>query len=579
MPMTNAEIIRVLQDIADLLEVKGENVFKVRAYQKAARSIEMLPVQIEQLVSEERLREVPGIGEAIEKKITELVTTGRLEYYEKLKAEFPEGISSLLEVPGVGPRKAAQLARELGIRSVDDLEAAIKEGKVAGLRGMGDKTAQNILRQIQALRRKKSEQRIPIGQALPVVDVVLDQLRPLPGVRNLVAAGSLRRFRETIGDIDLLGTADEPEPVIRAFARLPMVKEVLACGATKGSVVVAGGLKVDLRLVEHDAFGSLLQYSTGSKQHNINLRERARRIGLSLSEYGITDIATGRLEKFADEPAFYQRQGLAFIPPELREGGAEIERAERSAIPRLVERDDIRGDLHVHSDWSDGRGSIEDMALAAKAAGYQYLAITDHSQARGVARGLDPQRLREQMAEIKAVNERVDGIRVLSGVEVDIMADGTLDLPDDVLDGLDVVVAAVHSGLGQEMERMTARLLKAIENPAVDIIAHPTGRLILEREAAAVDMEALLKAAASHNKIVEINAMPERLDLRDNDAFRARELGVMIAINTDAHQPDHLEVMRFGVGVARRAWCEAKDIVNTRPVEQVLSYINHRAAA
>jgi len=570
----NSEIAKVFEDIADLLELKGENPFKIRAYQKAVRSIEHLPVEVEQLVAEGKLREVPGVGEAITRKITELVTTGKLDYYEKLKAEFPEGISTLLDIPGIGPKTAMLLSSELDIKSIDELEAAIVGGGVARLYRMGDKTAENILHQIQALRSK--DQRIPIGEALPVVDEISARLNQLPGLRNLAPAGSLRRFRETVGDIDLMGTADNAREVIQTFVSLPQVKEVLASGTTKASVVVSGGLQVDLRIVEHDCFGSTLQYFTGSKQHNINLRERAHRQGLKLSEYGITDLATQQLEKFATEEAFYERQGLEFIPPELREGQHEVERAEQGTIPRLVELSDIKGDFHVHTDWSDGRDSIETMALAAKALGYQYLAITDHSGGRGIAHGLDAERLRQQILEIRELDQKIDGIHIFSGIEVDIRADGSLDMPDELLAELDIVIAAVHSGMTQSQEQMTRRIIKAIENPNVDVLAHPTGRLLPGREPVAADMEAVFQAAAKTNTMLEINGMPSRLDLKDIHAYRARELGVKLVINTDAHGAEHLEFMRFGVGVARRGWCQAQDILNTQPLGEVIAYLRSR---
>ncbi len=568
-PVKNSEVAKVFQDIADLLELKGDNVFKIRAYQRAARAIEHLPVEVEQLVAEDRVKEIPGAGEAITNKIAELVSTGKLGYYEKLKAEFPAGISTLLDIPGIGPKRAMLLSSDLGVRSVDELEAAITDGRVAVLPRLGEKTAENVLHQIQALRRK--DQRIPIGEALPVVDSIMLRLRPLPGVRNLTAAGSLRRFQETVGDIDLMGTADDAREVIEAFTRLPQVKELLASGSTKASVIVAGGLQVDLRIVEHDAFGSLLQHFTGSKQYNINLRERAHRMGLSLSEYGITNLAARELEKFTTEEAFYERQGLQFMPPELREGQQEIERAEQGAIPELIELSDIKGDLHVHTDWSDGSGSIEAVALAAKALGYQYLAITDHSKGRGIAHGLDAERLKQQTAEIKQLNQRMGGIRILSGIEVDIRADGSLDLPHELLAELDIVVAAVHLAMNQGQEQMTRRIVQAVENPDVDILAHPTCRLLPDREAVAVDMEAVFRAAASSGTALEINAMPRRLDLKDVHVYRARELGVKLVIGTDAHNTEYLEFMRFGVGVARRGWCQAGDILNTRPLEEFIA--------
>ena len=569
--MNNKEVAKVFQDIADLLELKGENPFKIRAYQKVVRSIEHLPVEVEQLVREDKLKEIPGVGEAITKKITELITTGKLGYYEKLKADFPDGISTLLDIPGVGPKIAMLLSTELEISSVDELEAAIVGGNVARLYRMGDKTAENILHQIQAMRRK--DQRIPIGEALPVVDEILSRLGQVPGVKNLVPAGSLRRFQETVGDIDLMGTADDAREIMQTLVSLPQVKEVLASGTTKSSVVVSGGLQVDLRIVEHDSFGSLLQYFTGSKQHNINLRERAHRRGLKLSEYGITNLATDELEKFATEEAFYQRQGLEFIPPELREGQQEVERAEQGTLPKLVELPDIKGDLHVHTEWSDGRDSIEAMALAAKALGYQYLGIADHSGGRGIAHGLDAERLRQQILEIKQLDQRLDGIRIFCGMEVDIRADGSLDMPQELLAELDIVTAAVHSAMNQSQEQMTGRIIRAMENPDVDVLAHPSCRLLPGREPVALDMEAIFQAAVRTNTALEINAMPSRLDLKDIHAYRARELGVKLVINTDAHSTEHLEFMRFGVGVARRGWCQAQEILNTRPLEEVIAYL------
>ncbi len=567
--MNNGEVARVLQDIADLLEIKGESVFKIRAYQKAVRSIEHLPVELGQLMAEGRLRQVPGIGEAIEKKITELLTTGQLKYYDELRAQFPEGVSSLLQVPGVGPKTAMRLCTELGVRSVEDLEKAILDGRVAGLFRMGDKTADNILRGLQTMRTR--EQRTPIGEALPLAQEMMAALREQVVVRNLTPAGSLRRFRETIGDIDLMGTADDAQAVLEAFTGLPLVWQVLARGGTKASVLTRGSLQVDLRVVPDDAYGSLLQYFTGSKQHNVTLRERAVRQGLSLSEYGITVVDTGRLEKYATEEAFYQRLGLQYIPPELREGGNEIALAEQRRLPALVQPDDIRGDLHVHSDWSDGKGSIEEMALAARALGYQYLAITDHSRGLGIARGLNEVRIEEQLSQIRDLNARLSGFRILSGIEVDIKSDGSLDLPDEVLARLDIVIAAVHSALGQEQEKMTGRIIKAMENPNVDIIAHPTSRIIGVREASAVDMEALFQAAKRTGTALEINSWPDRLDLKDVHVYRARELGVRLSLGTDSHSAGHMTAMSFGVGVARRGWATAADILNTLPAEGVLA--------
>ncbi|TLN02099.1 DNA polymerase/3'-5' exonuclease PolX, partial [bacterium] len=378
---------------------------------------------------------------------------------------------------------------------------------------LGEKTADNILRHIQTVRRK--DKRIPLGEALPLAEEIVAVLKGLPGVRNLIPAGSLRRFKETIGDIDIMGTADDPESVIKAFVRLPQVEEVLAQGSTKASVIVKSGLQVDLRMVEHDSFCSLLQHFTGSKEHNVALRERAVKQGLSLSEYGITVAKTGETEKFANEEDFYKRIGLQYIPPELREARGEIEMAEKKTLTKLIEVFDIKGDLHVHTEWSDGHESIEAMANAAKACGYKYLAITDHSAGRGIAHGLTAERLRQQMAEIKEVNKKLKGIRIFTGIEVDIRADGALDYPDELLSEIEVVVAAVHSAMGQDKDKMTKRIIQALENPHTDILAHPTCRLLGEREPIEIDIEEVLKAAVRTNTALEINAMPDRLDLKD----------------------------------------------------------------
>jgi len=571
--MKNSEVARVFQDIADLLELKGENVFKIRAYQRAARAIEHYPRELEMMIEEgEDLQDIPGVGEAIAKKTTELITTGKLSYYENLKTELPQGITNLLAIPGIGPKTARKLSIESGISSVDELERAINEGVVAELFGLGGKTAENMLHQIQALRRK--DQRIPIGEALPIAEEIIIALSSIAGVRNLTPAGSVRRFRETVGDIDLMGTADNPGEVIAAFVTLPQVAQVLAQGSTKASVIVRGGLQVDLRLVDHDSFGSLLQHFTGSQQHNISLRERGRKQGLTLSEYGIAVISTDKLEKFSTEEGFYHRLGLQYIPPELREAQGEVARAEQRSIPKLVELSDIKGDLHTHTRWSDGHDSVEELALAARDMGYQYVAITEHSAGRGIAHGLDVERLRKQITEVETLNRRLTDIHVLTGVEVDIRADGSLDLPHEILSELDIVIAAVHSAMHQSQEKMTQRVISAIEDPDVDVIAHPTCRLVGRREPVAIDLEAVFHAAAKNDKIVEINAMPDRLDLSDIHAFRARDLGVKLAIGTDAHSIAHLGFMRFGVGVARRAWCEPQHILNTLPLTQLLALVN-----
>ena len=569
--MKNLEIARVFHDMADLLELKGENIFKIRAYRRAAQVIEHLPKEMAVMLEQgEDFQQISGVGEAIAKKSSELIKTGKLEAYESLKAEFPEGITRLLEIPGIGPKTAHLLSLELKITSAEQLEEAIKEGKVAHLFRMGDKTAQNLLHKIQAMRRK--DQRIPIGQALPIIEDILNSLSNLRGVKNMTSAGSLRRFRETVGDIDIMGTADNPEKVINEFVALPVVKEVLAKGLTKASVILSPGLQADLRIVEHDSFGSLLQYFTGSREHNIALRTKCQKKGLKLSEYGITNVAHDKLEKFATEEAFYRRLGMQYIPPEIREDQGEIELSEKNAIPRLVDLRDIKGDFHAHSDWSDGNNTIEEMALAAKNEGYKYMAITDHSKGLGIAHGLTEERLKEQVREIHLLNQKLKGFRILSGMEVDIRADGSIDMPDHMLAELDCVVGAVHSSFNQSEERVTRRILRAIENPHIDIIAHPTSRLIGEREPTAVDMEAVFKAAVKYKKALEINAMASRLDLKDIHIHRARELGVMLAIGTDSHIAGQLKLMRFGIGMARRGWCESKHILNCHSLETVLAF-------
>lgn len=570
--MRNTEIARVFQEIADILDMKGDNVFKIRAYQRAARTIEHWPQEIEQVFKEGALEEIPGIGEAIANKISELLTTGKLHYYEELKAGVPEGVTELLKVPGIGPKTAWRLASELNIKNLEGLEKALKEGEVARLFRMGDKTAENILNSLQALRRKDT--RIALGQATLVVEEIITSLRKTPGLKNLTAAGSLRRLQETVGDIDLMGTADEPERVIEAFVKLPQVKEALGKGVTKASVLLSSGLQVDLRMVEHGQFGSLLQYFTGSKQHNISLRERAHRMGLKISEYGIQRLDTEELETFADEESFYRRMGLQYIPPELREGRGEIELAEKHALPRLVEVSDIKGDLHLHTRWSDGHSSIKDMALKAQERGYEYIAITDHAAGLGVARGLNTKRLMEQIDEINELNREMGQFRILTGMEVDIKADGSLDMPDEVLEQLDVVVASVHSAMNQEEDKMTARVIKALANPQLDILAHPTGRLLGEREPVRLRMEDIFKAARENNKALEINAMPERLDLKDIHIIRSKELGIKLVMSTDSHIPSQLGLMTYGIGMARRGWCRAEDILNIRPLQEFLSLLH-----
>ncbi|HOG16999.1 MAG TPA: DNA polymerase/3'-5' exonuclease PolX [Syntrophales bacterium] len=573
--MTNSEIATVFLNMADLLEMKNDNPFKIRAYRRAAESIKQLPREMStMLAAGEDFREIPGVGEAVATKSEELLRTGRLAAYEELKAGMPPGVLDLMAVPGVGPKTAYRLAAELDVRSVDDLERAAADGRIASLTHMGEKTAEKILREVRAFRRK--DRRYPLGAALPAVEEIMAALRKVPGVRNLTPAGSLRRFRETVGDIDIMATAADPEAAIAAFVGLPQVVEVLARGTTKASVLLPGNLQADLRIVAHESFGSLLQHFTGSRDHNIALRAFAQRMGLSLSEYGIAD-AMGKIETFTDEASFYGRLGLAFIPPEVRENQGEIDLAAHGALPRLLEPGDVRGDFHTHTDWSDGQATLEEMAAAAEALGYEYLVVTDHSAGLGIANGLAADRLRSQAERIRAINRTRKRTRLLAGVEVNIKADGRLALSDEALAELDVVIAAVHSSLSQSEQKMTRRVVAALENPHVDILAHPTCRLIGRREPASLDMAAVIEAAARWGKALEINAMPDRLDLNAAHIRQARDRGVMLAIGTDAHAADHLSLMRFGIGTARRGWCGPKDVLNTRRLGEVLAWLRRPA--
>ncbi len=576
--ITNSEIAQVLNNIGDLLELKEEMIFKVRAYQKAARSIDYYPQELAQLYAQhgtDGLDDVPNVGSAITKKVEELLTTGSLQYFEKLKAHFPEGVINLMDVPGVGPKTALKISDELGVSNLEDLEKALKSGQVAALPGLGEKAATNILRHLQTLRTK--DRRIPLGQALSAAGEIIGALRAnCSEVHNLETAGSLRRYRETIGDIDLMGTASDPGAVISAFVKLPQVVEVLVHGPKKASVLVHKGLQVDLRIVDDDVYGSLIQYFTGSQQHNVLLRERARRQGLSLNEYGITNLNTQKVEKYATEEAFYERLGLQFIPPELREGQYEIERAFEGTIPKLIEVSDIRGDLHSHTTESDGRCSLEDMVASAKAHGLEYLVITDHSVGRGIANGLNEERLREQIARIRYLNGKMDNIEILTGSEVDIRSDGTLDYPDELLRDLDVVIGSVHSAMGQERDVMTARIIKAIRNPHLDIIGHPSCRLIGDRAPVELDMDPIFKTALETGTALEIDAQPSRLDLKDSHIYRAREMGVRLVIDSDSHAVEQFDNLRLGVAISRRGWCEAKDILNTKPLKEFKALLSRK---
>jgi DNA polymerase (family 10) len=560
--ISNEEIAQLFENMATLLEMKGDTIFKIRAYQRAARTINQLSFPLEQAVHDRvDLKQIPGIGKAISEKVQELVLTGRVAAYDKLLGEFP----------GVGPKTAALITRELGVSTIEGVEKAIEEGKVAALPRVGKKTAENILRHIHSLRTKDG--RVPIGQALALAEDIIAVLRrQCPHIGQLCPAGSLRRWQETIGDIDLVGTSPYPEEVSKALASLPNVQEVLAQSPSNASVVVRPGIQIDLGVGEEESFGALLQHFTGSQQHNIQLRDYANRRGLSLNEYGITDLSAGKLETFADELTFYARLGLPYIPPELRIGVGEIEAAQEGRLPHLVAESDLRGDLHLHSNWSDGRDPIEAMVEAAVAQGYEYMALTDHSSGRGIANGLSNQRLLEQIQLLRSLQGQYP-VTILCGSEVDIRADGSLDYPDELLEQLDVVVASVHSAMGQDSKTMTQRIIKAMHHPSVTIIGHLSTRLIGRRDPVQFDLESVLHAARDTGTALEINASPERLDLKDTHAYRARELNVALVISTDSHHHTSLGQRRFSVAVARRAWCEARHILNTMPREQFLQFI------
>jgi DNA polymerase (family 10) len=572
--MRNEDVAHVFDRIADLLELKGENVFQIRAYQRAARAIEQSPVPVEQLAQEGRLNEVPGVGKAISEKITELVRTGNLAYYERLAAEFPPGLITLLDVPGVGPKTALLVSEMLGVSTIEELEAAAQDGRLAALPRMGEKAAQNILKSIRSAHRK--ETRIPLGKALAVAEDVMSLLRARTGVQQITVAGSMRRMRDTIGDLDLIAVAEDADAVIEAFTKLPAVNQVLGAGGKKSSVLVSGDFQLDLRVAAPDQWGSMLQYFTGSREHNVLLRERARRMGLSLNEWGITRLADDALETYATEEAFYKRLGLPWIPPELREGGDEIEMALAGRLPRLVELADVKGDLHVHSDWSDGEMSLEAMVQDAVARGYQYMALTDHSMGRGIARGLSIERLREQRTVIEALRAKYPSIVILHGSEVDVRSDGALDYPDEVLSWLDFVIASVHTAMQQGREQMTARIVRAMENPYVTCIGHLTTRLIGERPPIDVDEEAIFQAAARTGTALEVNSSPNRMDLKDIHAQRARDVGAPLIVSTDAHNTRNMDFMRLGVGIARRAWCSAEDVVNVRPWDRFRAFLDSK---
>ncbi len=573
--MKNREVAGLLYEMAELLELHAENRFKIIAFSKAARAIESLPEDISLVCREKRLQSIPGVGKAIAQKVEEYLKTGRIESHQELLAKTPPGLVKLLQISGLGPKTVFMLHEKLNITNLEELETAAREHRIRRLPRMGPTREANILKSIE--RYKKRSTRILYSTAEPIVNNILAYLRGMGGLEHITAAGSFRRARETVGDIDILATASRPEEIVSAFVRMPLVEEVLAQGPTKASVIVQETIQVDLRIVEHQSFGTVLQYFTGSKEHNVRLRQIALNRGYSLSEYSLTRLTDSRDLFYDREEDVYAAIGLPYIAPEMREDRGEIEAALRGTLPRLLEPKDMRGDLHVHSDWSDGRASILDMAHAAQALGYEYIALCDHSPSVGIAGGLDPEKLEQKIEAIAAVNKELElegtDFTVLAGTEVDIKADGRLDYADDLLARCDVVVASVHMGLQQTERAITGRLISAIENENVDIIAHPTGRIIDQREPYEVDMQAVMLAAARTKTVMEINSHPSRLDLNDINAKAAKEMGVMLCINSDAHDAKQLLNMKYGVNVARRAWLEKKDVLNASSLKDLLSVL------
>lgn len=564
--MINRDVARIFNEIAELLELKGENPFRIRAYQRAAQNIEVFPNDVATLLPEDLLK-IPGIGKDLAMKIREYADTGTIRSWEELKAEFPEGILDMMTVPGLGPKTAKLLYDELKISNLEALEKYAREGKLKELPHIKEKTEQNILKGLEKLR--KGRERNPIGEVLPLAEEIIEIMKKKAPVKEISVAGSIRRWKETIRDIDILVTSKNPDKVMEVFTGLPMVSNVLAKGQTKSSVVLKQGIQVDVRVVKDSEYGAALVYFTGSKAHNIKIREIAVRKGMKVSEYGIFDEKTGKSLGGRNEGDIYKVLGMDYIEAELREDNGEVEAALGHSLPRLVTLEDMKGDLHVHSNWTDGKHAIAEIAAEAKKRGYEYIAITDHTKGLGITNGLTEERVLGQMKEIDSLNKKLKGFQVLKGIDVDIRSDGSLDMPDQILKKLDLVVASIHSGFTQTKEQITGRITKAMKNPLVTIIAHPTGRLINEREAYDVDMEKVFAIAQKTGTVLEINAHPARLDLNDVHSREAKRLDISIAISTDMHAATNFDFMKYGVAVARRGWLEKRDIVNTRKYREL----------
>ncbi len=569
--MTNQEITDILVHISQILDIQGENPFKTRAYLRAAQTISSLTFQLNSLENRKEIGKLPGIGSGIAKKIEELLETGKLGYYEDLKKSKYAPLTEFLKIPGIGPKHARLVHDKLGIKTVEELEKAAADGKLRVLPGLGEKAEKNILQGIQQMRKYK--ERFPLAFIYPRAMAILEDLKKLKEIKKITIAGSLRRMRDTIADADVLAVSDNPEKIMEAFINLPQVAQVVAHGHTKSSIVTKDRFQVDLRVVGAESFGAASHYFTGSKAHNIRIRSLGVDKGLKINEYGVFR-KDKRIAGKTEEEVF-SSVDLPYIPPELREDRGEIEAAQKGNLPSLVEARYIKGDLHVHTNWSDGRNTIEEMAMAARRKGYQYVAISDHASSMGIVHGLSAERVQRQIIEIRKVNKNFKNFRVLCGTEVDIKPDGELDLDSDTLRALDIVVAAVHSKFTQPEKEMTRRIVRAIENPNVHIIAHPTGRIIGKREPYEVDMDKVMDACKANGKILELNAYPERLDLSDIHCRKAKEKGIKIVISTDAHMTDHLEWISFGIATARRGWIEPKDVVNTMTLAKLLNYLRH----
>ncbi|QWV97689.1 DNA polymerase/3'-5' exonuclease PolX [Geomonas nitrogeniifigens] len=571
--MKNREIARMFEEIADIMEIRQDNIFKIRAYRRAALNLEGLNRDLAQM-SHKELLEIPGVGADLATRIEEYLQSGTMAYHEQLKKEVPAGVFTLLAVPDLGPKTAKAIYEALQITSLEELEQAAREHRLIGIKGIQQKTEENILKGIQAVKRGRERQ--PLGRMLPAAEELVAALQQKAPLDRVEIAGSIRRRRDSIKDIDIVATSPEPASVMEAFLNLPQVHDVIMRGPTRASVTIREGVQVDLRVVEPVSYGAALAYLTGSQAHNVRLREMAQKRGLKINEYGIFREEDNVRLGGENEEDVYRLLDLPFVPPVLREDRGELEAAQAGKLPQLVTREEIKGDLHVHSRWSDGAHGITELAETARLRGLSYIAVTDHSQGLAVARGLTVERLKEQQAEIRELNRELKGFRVLHGTEMDIHGDGTLDFPDEVLEELDVVVASIHSGFNNSKEVMTARIVAAMRNPYVHIIAHPTGRIIGEREGYQLDMEEVLQVARETGTALEINAYPLRLDLEDRYVRRAKELGVKIAINTDTHAKLQFETLPWGISVAQRGWLEREDVLNTLEADELLKLLKRK---